>query len=326
MTFCTVGYGDFYPISVPECLVASLAMIVNIVVGAYIIGIITLLILRGDEEKGRLREKMRTVKQYSDDMRLPRELRRTMESYTQLAFYHSSVTDANVLADMPTAIARRVLRYRYLSTLQSCYLFQGVAPKFLDALLAVGCIEMFMPQEEIMAAGSNILDLHIVLGGRVSLGAALDKASGSASLHAKADKRAMAERAAKALQHQSSLSDAQASELASTWAVPLDDDADAAPAVLGPGSVPGDVAFFTEMPLMKAVWSQSMVQLLVITHDARCARSSRCRHAACCVHCRSRRTRRWLRSCPAPRSPRRSLTAWRWLKAAARRERRQPWS
>lgn len=51
-----------------------------------------------------------------------------------------------VLHIFPTTIRRRILRHLYLRHVRNAYLFKGVRQKFLDALLSVARIELFMPQ------------------------------------------------------------------------------------------------------------------------------------------------------------------------------------
>ena len=46
----------------------------------------------------------------------------------------------------PTTIRRRILRHLYLRQVRTAYLFKGVRQKFIDALLGVARIELFMPQ------------------------------------------------------------------------------------------------------------------------------------------------------------------------------------
>jgi hypothetical protein len=51
-----------------------------------------------------------------------------------------------VLHIFPTTIRRRILRHLYLRHVRNAYLFKGVRQKFIDALLGVARIELFMPQ------------------------------------------------------------------------------------------------------------------------------------------------------------------------------------
>ena len=46
----------------------------------------------------------------------------------------------------PTTIRRRILRHLYLRQVHMAYLFKGVRQKFIDAILGVARIELFMPQ------------------------------------------------------------------------------------------------------------------------------------------------------------------------------------
>ena len=51
-----------------------------------------------------------------------------------------------MLVIFPTTIRRRILRHLYLRQVRNAYLFKGVRQKFIDALLGVARIELFMPQ------------------------------------------------------------------------------------------------------------------------------------------------------------------------------------
>ncbi len=60
-----MGYGDFHANSWAEALLLILFMVVNIALGAYILGTITLLVVKGDEATGKFRDKMHTLEGYS---------------------------------------------------------------------------------------------------------------------------------------------------------------------------------------------------------------------------------------------------------------------
>ena len=62
---------------------------------------------------------------------------------------------AQVLHKFPTTIRRRILRHLYLHHFRNAYLFKGVRQKFIDALLGVARIELFMPQ-----ASAPVLAVH----------------------------------------------------------------------------------------------------------------------------------------------------------------------
>ena len=58
-----------------------------------------------------------------------------------------------VLHIFPTTIRRRILRHLYLGHFRNAYLFKGVRQKFIDALLGVARIELFMPQARLAHSG-----------------------------------------------------------------------------------------------------------------------------------------------------------------------------
>jgi hypothetical protein len=77
---------------------------------------------------------------------LVQELKESMQSHLRLHFANEEAADEAVLASYPTTIRRRLLRHLYLEQLRSCYLFQGCRQKFLDAVLSIAKVELFMPK------------------------------------------------------------------------------------------------------------------------------------------------------------------------------------
>lgn len=61
-------------------------------------------------------------------------------------------SDEKVLSSLPSTVRRRLLRHLYLAPLQRCYLFKGVKQKLLEALLAAGRVELYMPHVEVRGA------------------------------------------------------------------------------------------------------------------------------------------------------------------------------
>ena len=72
-------------------------------------------------------------------------LQESMQGHLKLHFEHEEATEEQVLAAFPTALRRRILRHLYLEPLRAVYLFRGTRQKFLDALISVGRLELFMP-------------------------------------------------------------------------------------------------------------------------------------------------------------------------------------
>ncbi|KAK9804415.1 hypothetical protein WJX72_011623 [[Myrmecia] bisecta] len=164
-TFATVGYGDFHIYNVAEAVVMILFMTSNIVLGAWILGSITVLVVRSDKRTGKYRMRSGNLELYSRLNNLPPELRDSMQSHLRLQFNNEEAADEQVLAIYPNTIRRRILRHLYLSQVKKCYLFGHCTQKFLDALLAAARVDLYMPRVDILSEGDHVSELHIVVAG-----------------------------------------------------------------------------------------------------------------------------------------------------------------
>ena len=91
-----------------------------------------------------------------------------MQRHLKLHFYNAAAADEEVLKAYPSSIRRKVLRQLYLPCIQGCYLFNGVKPRFIDALLAVARVELYLPQVEIISQGDYVNELCIITRGTVA--------------------------------------------------------------------------------------------------------------------------------------------------------------
>lgn len=64
-TLATVGYGDVHAVNVYETMWATFYMFSNLALTAYVLGSITLIVLKGDERVGRFRDRSNNLKAYS---------------------------------------------------------------------------------------------------------------------------------------------------------------------------------------------------------------------------------------------------------------------
>lgn len=78
-----------------------------------------------------------------------------MRGHLRLHASSAETSDEHVLRAYPTTIRRRILRHLYLRALSNCWLFRGLRPKFLDALLAVAKVELLMPQVLVFLVGGR---------------------------------------------------------------------------------------------------------------------------------------------------------------------------
>lgn len=168
ITLATVGYGDLHAYSPVEAGAVVVIVFFNIFWGAYIIGSVTLLIVKGDERVGKYREQMQHLQQYATMNSLPPELRESMMSHLKLHFNNQERNDEKVLNAYPSIIQRRVRRFLYLDILHASMLFSGARQRFLDALLAAARVEAYLPNVELISEGDTVNELFVVVSGELS--------------------------------------------------------------------------------------------------------------------------------------------------------------
>lgn len=92
------------------------------VLGAYLIGNMTALIVKGSKTE-RFRDKMTEVMKYMNRNRLSRELRSQIKGHLRLQ-YESSYTEASILKDIPISLRAKVILlynnfFKFLDTIGS---------------------------------------------------------------------------------------------------------------------------------------------------------------------------------------------------------------
>jgi CRP-like cAMP-binding protein len=165
VTFCTVGFGDFSCVNTSEQIAGSVFMLLNVVVAAWIIGSITLLIVKGDERTGEYRDSLETLHQYGVMHNFDPPFLNKLKRQLRLEFNNREIADEQVLKSFPSAVRRKILRRLYLEPLVSTTLMEGVRQQFVDAFLSSCIVEIFSPGEEIVERGSILSDLFLLVGG-----------------------------------------------------------------------------------------------------------------------------------------------------------------
>lgn len=82
----------------------------DMVLGAYLIGNMTALIVRGSKTV-KFRDKMTDLMKYMNRNRLGRDIREQIKGHVRLQF-ESSYTEASVIQDIPMSIRSKVMRER----------------------------------------------------------------------------------------------------------------------------------------------------------------------------------------------------------------------
>lgn len=102
---CT-GYGDIHAVNLREMIFIMIYVSFDMILGAYLIGNMTALIVKGSKTV-RYRDKMTDLTKYMNRNRLGRDLRNQIKGHLRLQ-YESSYTDAAVLQDIPMSIRAKV--------------------------------------------------------------------------------------------------------------------------------------------------------------------------------------------------------------------------
>ena len=99
-TFATVGYGDFFPVTVAESLWTMGYMLFNVALTAFIVGTITLLVVRRDARTSSYRERSQSLRSFAAVNQLPEGLKASMQEHLRLSFANEDIADERVLGEL----------------------------------------------------------------------------------------------------------------------------------------------------------------------------------------------------------------------------------
>ncbi|XP_044506366.1 potassium channel SKOR isoform X2 [Mangifera indica] len=108
VTMATVGYGDIHAVNLREMIFVMIYVSFDMILGAYLIGNMTALIVKGSKTE-RFRDKMADAIKYLNRNRLGRDIRDQIKGHLRLQ-YESSYTEAAALQDIPVSIRAKVIR------------------------------------------------------------------------------------------------------------------------------------------------------------------------------------------------------------------------
>ena len=145
----------------------SVLILLNVLLAAYIVGTITNIVVRQDEQTRENREQRSKLKAYVDKHPvLSKDLRDSMEEHLQSYLNEKTTTDESVLSIYPNAVRRKVLQAIYLSTLKASSLFKGATNQMLDVVLSFVKLETFNLGDEIVSVGDYVQEFYVVVEGR----------------------------------------------------------------------------------------------------------------------------------------------------------------
>lgn len=102
----STGYGDIHAVNTREMIFIMIYVSFDMILGAYLIGNMTALIVKGSRTE-RFRDKMKDLIKYMNRNRLERDIRDQIKGHVRLQ-YESNYTEASVLQDIPVSIRAKV--------------------------------------------------------------------------------------------------------------------------------------------------------------------------------------------------------------------------
>ncbi|GMP25662.1 hypothetical protein CsSME_00002422 [Camellia sinensis var. sinensis] len=163
VTMSTVGYGDIHAVNLREMIFVMIYVSFDMIIGAYLIGNMTALIVKGSKTE-RFRDKMTDLLKYMNRNRLGRDIRNQIKGHLRLQ-YESSYCQASALQDLPISIRAKISQTLYKSYIENVPLFKGCSSEFINQIVIRVHEEFFLPGEVIMEQGNVVDQLYFVCHG-----------------------------------------------------------------------------------------------------------------------------------------------------------------
>ncbi|KAL3525038.1 hypothetical protein ACH5RR_013410 [Cinchona calisaya] len=181
VTMATVGCGDIHAVNVREMIFIMIYVSFDMILGAYLIGNMTALIVKGSKTE-RYRDRMTDLMKYMNRNRLGKDIRNQIKGHLRLQ-YESSYTDAAIIQDIPISIRAKISQSLYKSYIEDVNLFRGCSAEFINQIVTRVHEEFFLPGEVIMEQGHAVDQLYFVCHGVLEeVGIATDGSEETVSL------------------------------------------------------------------------------------------------------------------------------------------------
>ncbi|RDX75537.1 Potassium channel SKOR, partial [Mucuna pruriens] len=123
VTMATLGYGDIHAVNVREMIFVMIYVSFDMILGAYLLGNITALIVKGSKTE-RFRDKMSDIIKYVNKNNLDTQICHHVKDHLRLK-YDRTYTCSSVLQDIPSTIRTKILISLYEQFIQKVSLFKG---------------------------------------------------------------------------------------------------------------------------------------------------------------------------------------------------------
>lgn len=208
---------------------------------SWIIGSITLLVVKNDEKNGEYRSNLRLLDEYATLNNFDDGIRKRLKTQLKLDFNNREVSDENVLQHFPGTLRRKVIRQLYYPVLSETMLMTNVRQAFVDSFLTSCSVELFGSGEELIQKGSIPSDLYLLVEGTVKV------TSSSSAQTQYIDKRGHSVTAGSTAD-----SDYHGPAGPVAWTE------------MNPGDFINDIAFFTESPSNDTICTTSICKTLTM--------------------------------------------------------------
>ncbi|XP_068661937.1 potassium channel KOR1-like [Aristolochia californica] len=163
VTMATVGYGDIHAVNLREMIFIMIFVSFDMILGAYLIGNMTALIVKGSKTE-RFRDKMTDLIKYMNRNKLGKDIRDQIKGHVRLQ-YESNYTEASVLQDIPISIRAKISQNLYKPFIEKVPLFEGCSPEFINQIVIRLHEEYFLPGEVILEQGNAVDQIYFVCHG-----------------------------------------------------------------------------------------------------------------------------------------------------------------
>ncbi|KAG5041834.1 hypothetical protein AAZX31_05G232600 [Glycine max] len=165
VTMATLGYGDIHAVNVREMIFVMIYVSFDMILGAYLLGNITALIVKGSKTE-RFRDQMSHIVNYINKNNLDKQICHHIKDHLRLK-YHPSYTGSSVLQDIPTTIRTKISISLYEQFIQKVSLFKGCSSGFIKQIATKVQEEFFLPGELVMEQGDVVDQLYFVYHGEL---------------------------------------------------------------------------------------------------------------------------------------------------------------
>ncbi|XP_037493938.1 potassium channel SKOR isoform X2 [Jatropha curcas] len=165
VTMATVGYGEIHAVNVREMIFVMIYVSFDMILGAYLLGNMTALIVKGSKTE-KFRDKMTELIKYMNTNNLEKSISNEIKGHLRLQ-YDRSYTEAAMLQDIPVSIRAKISQKLYEPYIKEVPLFKGCSLGFIKQIGIKVHEEFFLPGEVIIEQGHVADQLYVVCHGKL---------------------------------------------------------------------------------------------------------------------------------------------------------------